>query len=372
MRPAQQPERRRREPAGDAERHRRAAVANVDRPTLLFWTYDPEVPSFRHRFRHLIPLLEARGWRCRVVQADRGRYFRRLLAHRAELRQASLLVLAKVRLGLGEAMLARRLARRLVFDFDDALFLRQPRRPGASPDRSWLRHRKFAVTCRACDLVLAGNDFLAAAARPWSRRVEVLPTPVHLDAYPELPPAARQDGAVVWIGRPENLVYLEPLRPVFARLAGQVPEFRLRVICSHFPDWPEVPIERVPWAGATEAEQLATAAVGIMPLSDDDWARGKCAFKLLQYMAAGLPTVASPVGENREVVMEAETGFLASDPDQWFRRLEELLASAGLRARLGAAGRERVRQRYARQVIAPRAVALLEAAALTAGDRDGG
>ncbi|MGH9381180.1 MAG: glycosyltransferase family 4 protein [Thermoanaerobaculia bacterium] len=364
MRPAPQSESRRREPARGA---------GQDRPTLLFWTYDPEVPSFRHRLRHLLPLLEARGWRCRVVQAARGRYFLRLLARRSELRQASLVVLAKVRLGLGEGVLARRLARRLVFDFDDALFLRRPRFPGAPPDRSWLRRRKFAATCRSCDLVMAGNDFLAAAARPWSRRVEVLPTPVDLEAYPELPPAVRRDGAVVWIGRPENLVYLEPLRAVFTRLAGRVPDFRLRVICSRFPDWPDVPIERIAWSAAAEAEQLATAAVGIMPLSDDDWARGKCAFKLLQYMAAGLPTVASPVGENSKVVVEAETGFLASDPDQWFRRLEELLASRGLRAHLGAAGRERVRQRYARQVIAPRVVALLEAtAAPTAGDRHGG
>lgn len=347
---------------GSVETSRPEAGA-VDRPTLLFWTYDPEVPSFRHRFRHLIPELEARGWRCRVVQASRGRFFLRLLAHRSELRKVSLLVLAKVRLGLGEGVLLRRLTRRVVFDFDDALFLRQPRRPGAAPDRSRLRRRKFAATCRVCDLVLAGNDFLAAAARPWSRRVEVLPTPVDLEAYPELPPTRRDRGAVVWIGRPENLVYLEPLRPAFVALARRVPDFRLRVICSRFPDWPDVPLDRIMWSAAGEAEQLATAAVGIMPLSDDDWARGKCAFKLLQYMAAGLPTVASPVGENREVVVEGETGFLASGPEAWSQRLAELLASPELRARLGAAGRERVRQNYARQVIAPRAVELLEQAA---------
>lgn len=339
-------------------------------PLVQFWTYDPDVPSFRHRLSHLIPRLAARGWRCRVVHATRGRHFLRLWARRRDLREASVVVLAKVRLGLGEGALLRRLARRTVFDFDDALFLRQPRCPGQPPDRSWLRRRKFAATCRACDLVLAGNDFLAAAARPWSRQVAVLPTPVELESYPETPPADRHGDTVVWIGRPENLVYLEPLRQVFADLARRVPTFRLRIVCSRFPDWPEVPLQRVAWSHETEVEQLATAGIGIMPLSDDDWARGKCAFKLLQYMAAGLPTVASPVGENTEVVTDGETGFLVSGPELWSRRLAELLAAPELRSALGAAGRERVRQRYDRRVIAPRAVGLIEnVAAPVPGER---
>lgn len=340
----------------------------VASPVIELWTYDPEVPSFRHRLHHLIPLLEARGWRCRIVRADRGRYFLRLWARRAALRETSLVILAKVRLGLGEGALLRRLASRTVFDFDDALFLRQPRRPGEPPNRSRLRRRKFAATCRVCDLVLAGNDFLAAAARPWSRRLEVLPTPVELERYPETPPADRHGDTVVWIGRPENLVYLEPLRPVFGDLARRVSGFRLRVVCSEFPDWPEVPLQRVPWSQETEVEQLATAGIGIMPLTDDDWARGKCAFKLLQYMAAGLPTVASPVGENREVVVDGETGFLAADEESWSQRLGELLAAPELRAAFGATGRRRVRERYDRRVIGPRAVELIEAAAAPVGE----
>lgn len=352
---------------------RQDASGARESPLLELWTYDSELPSFRHRWSHLIPRLEARGWRCRVVHAPRGRYFLRLRARRAELREASLVVLAKVRLGLGEGVLLRRWARRVAFDFDDALFLRRPRQAGQAPNRSRLRRRKFAATCRACDLVLAGNDFLAAAARPWSRRVEVLPTPVELESYPAAPPADRHGDTVVWIGLPENLAYLEPLRPVFADLARRVPAFRLRLVCSEFPDWPEIPLQRVRWSAATEVEQLATAGIGIMPLADDDWARGKCAFKLLQYMAAGLPTVASPVGENAEVVTDGETGFLASDPELWSRRLEDLLASPELRSTLGAAGRERVRRRYDRRVIAPRAVGLIEGAAVpTPGGRHGG
>ena len=338
-------------------------MGEARRGTVRFWSYDPSVPSFRHRLAHLVPELEARGWRCRVETAPRSRHLVRLVERRRELAESALVVLAKVRLGVGEGPLLRRLARRVAFDVDDAMFVRQPRRRGEAPDGSWLRRRKFAATCRACDLVIAGNGFLADAARPWSRRVEVVPTPVELDAYPELPPGERRGRTVVWIGRPENLVYLAPLRPVFAGLAGRFEDFRLRVICSEFPDWPEVPVERVAWAEAREGADVAAAGIGIMPLTDDDWSRGKCAFKLLQYMAAGLPTVASAVGENREVTVDGETGFLARGAEAWERRLAELLAAPELRARLGAAGRERVRERYDRRVVAPRAVALLEEAA---------
>jgi len=336
--------------------------------TILFWSYDPSVPSFRHRLAHLVPWLEARGWRCRVERAPRSRYVVRFVERRRELAETSLLVLAKVRLGVGERRLVRRLVRAVAFDVDDAMFVRQPRRPGEAPDTSWLRRRKFAATCRASDLVIAGNEFLAAAARPSARRVEVVPTPVELAAYPEVPPEARAARTVVWIGRPENLVYLAPLRPVFAGLAERFSGFRLRVVCSRFPDWPEVPVERVPWSAEREVVDVATAGAGIMPLSDDDWSRGKCAFKLLQYMAGGLPTVASAVGENREVTVEGETGFLVRGPEEWSRRLGELLAAPGLGARLGAAGRERVRRLYDRRVIAPRAAELLDGLAAEAAE----
>ncbi len=149
------------------------------------------------------------------------------------------------------------------------------------------------------------------------------------------------------------------IRPAFARLAMRVPDLRLRVICSAFPDWPEITIERVAWSSATEARELASAHVGIMPLSDDAWTRGKCAFKLLQYMAAGLPCVASPVGANAEAVVDGVTGFHASDVDQWVSRLGALLESPELRAQFGAAGLAHVQARYSMSAYRARYLELL-------------
>ena len=109
-------------------------------------------------------------------------------------------------------------------------------------------------------------------------------------------------------------MYLEMIRPALARLAARHPALSVRVICSAFPDWPEIRIERIPWSAATEAASLAAAHIGVMPLTDDEWSRGKCAFKLLQYMAAALPCVASPVGANTEAVVDGVTGFHARSP----------------------------------------------------------
>jgi glycosyltransferase involved in cell wall biosynthesis len=121
----------------------------------------------------------------------------------------------------------------------------------------------------------------------------------------------------------------------------------LRIICSRFPDWSEVCIERVEWSAAIEADSLATAHIGIMPLTDDEWARGKCAFKLLQYMAAALPSVASPVGANTEAVIDGVTGLHARTVDDWERHLDTLIVSPRLRAQLGASGLAHVESRYA-------------------------
>lgn len=335
-------------------------------PTALLWSYDPEAPSFRHRLRSALPALEAAGWRCRVDKLPHRRYVRRVVERRREIAAADLLVIAKVNLALGEGGLVRRWARRIVFDFDDAIWLRKPRRLGEAPHRSRVRERKFGDTCRRADLAVAGNGFLAAEAerQVGSRaartppRIEVVPTPVDVARYPASPPAGRRGRTLVWIGLPENLVYLEPVRPALARLAVRYPDLVLRVVSSEFPDWPEVPIERVPWSEAGEVDALATAGVGLMPLTDDEWSRGKCAFKLLQYMAAGLPCVASPVGANREAIADGESGLLAAGDEGWERALAALLDSPELRARMGEAGRERAERLYDRRVIAQRIVAL--------------
>ena len=315
-------------------------------PNVMLLGYGLDQPSYRHRMRSLIEPLRAAGWQVRPEQFPSGRYGIRTWERRALLRWADVTVLHQIKLSSIEARLFAAFSRRRIFDVDDAIYVRKPRRLGDLPDESAWRKKKFAATCRWVDAVAAGNDVLAGVAKPSAREVVVLPTSIDTALYqpshlgPEDPPT------IAWIGSPENLIYLDMIRPALARLSKRHPALKLRVICSAFPQWDDVQVERIPWSSATEAQSLAGAHIGVMPLTDDAWSRGKCAFKLLQYMAAALPCVASPVGANTEAVLNGVNGFHASDVDEWESSLEKLIISPQLRASFGAAGRRHVEQRY--------------------------
>jgi glycosyltransferase involved in cell wall biosynthesis len=336
-------------------------------PNAVLLGYDLEQPSFRHRMRSLIGTLEAAGWQVRPERFPSGRYGLRTWERRSLLREADVVVLHQIKLSAIEARLFAGFSRRRVFDVDDAIYVRKPRRLGEAADESPWRKRKFAATCRWVDVVAAGNDVLAGVARASARAIEILPTSIDTAAYQPTTATATDPPTIVWIGSPENLVYLEIIRPALARLTGRYPTLRLRVICSRFPDWREVNIERIAWSSATEAVSLASAHIGVMPLTDDAWARGKCAFKLLQYMAAALPCVASPVGANAEAVIDGLNGFHARTTEDWERSLELLIQSAELRARFGAAGLAHVESRYSMRTYQARYRELLTS--LAAGAR---
>src|SRR6202142_475824 len=316
-------------------------------PNIVLLGYDLDQPSFRHRMRSLVRPLESAGWTVRTERFPSRRYGLRTWERRALFRWADVVVLHQIKLSAIEARLFAAFSRRRVFDVDDAIYVRKARRLGEPADDSLWRRRKFAATCRAVDAVAAGNEVLADVARAATHAVEILPTSIDITAY-QLS-AAGIDGPVTiaWIGSPENLTYLEMIRPALGRLTVRHPELKLRVICSRFPNWPEINVERVPWSEATEAASLAAAQIGVMPPPADACSRGKCAFKLLQYMAASLPCVASPVGANSEAVIDGFNGFHATSLEEWERNLERLINSAQLRAQFGANGRRHVAERYA-------------------------
>jgi glycosyltransferase involved in cell wall biosynthesis len=312
----------------------------------LLVSYRPDQAAYRYRMGYLVPALEANGWEVRCEKFPSGRYGLRTWERRDLLRWASVAVFQTIKFSPPEALLLRRYARRCVFDLDDAIYVRRPRFVGGPVDHSRWRHYKFAATCRAMDAVVVGNSILAAAASPYSREVVILPTTLDPAGYHTNARIPGRPPTIVWVGNPENIAYLELVRSALERLSVRHPGLRLRVVSSAFPEWPNIPIERISWSRASEVEALATADIGIMPLTDDDWSRGKCAFKLLQYMAASLPCVASPVGANHQAIINGTTGFLAPSSADWETALDKLISDPALARAFGDAGRRHLDTGY--------------------------
>jgi glycosyltransferase involved in cell wall biosynthesis len=258
-------------------------------------------------------------------------------------RSADVVILQRRLLPAWQLYLLRRAARRLIFDFDDAVFLRDSY--AAKGLHSASRLRRFAAVAGVADLVVAGNTFLADQAARWAKpgRVRVIPTCVAPDRYPQAQHAAAGGGVqLVWVGSPSTLRGLEAIRPLLEQIGRCSPGLRLKIVCDRFLQLQHLPVIACRWSADTEATEIAAADIGISWVPDDLWSRGKCGLKVLQYMAAGLPVVANPVGVQAEMVRHGENGYLAATPEQWLEAISRLAENPLLRRRLGQAGRRQV------------------------------
>ncbi len=341
---------------------------------ILFLTQTSEMgPSSRYRVYQLVPLLRAQGIDCEISPAIDDLYYRRLYLNQG--RRASRLtafteawrkrradlehlhdfdvvyVQKGVFPGLYSGFESKISARKpLVFDFDDAIWL--PRQGGSLLLRTLHRERTVQDILRRAAAVVAGNEFLADYARRYTRNVTIVPSTVATDRYPQC--AGNQ--IVGWIGSSTTLPYLNQLAPVFREM-----NLKPRVIASGDPGKLGFASDFRQWRMETEMDELAQIGIGVAPLPDTPWERGKCGVKALQYMACGIPVVASPVGVHNQMIEDGKSGFLARSPADWKSRLTELIQDPQLRARLGNAGRETVRRNYDVRQAAARLAPVLQA-----------
>jgi glycosyltransferase involved in cell wall biosynthesis len=342
----------------------------------------------RFRISHYIPYLQANGFHVTVLPfytpeffrlvyqrghfASKAAAFSRLAVRRFrvlnELDRYDLVWLYREAIPIGPPVIERAIVRRgvpIVFDFDDAIFLRNVSE--ANRIVSFLKN-----TSRVAEIigfsrhVMAGNSFLGDYARRFSANVTIVPTTVDTTRF--RPRADRDtippDGPVVgWIGSPTTYHYVEEIAPLLKELALRH-RFTMKISGAGTPvHFDGVRVVDVPWSMANEVELFNACDVGVYPLEDDDWARGKCGFKAIQFMACGVPVVAAAVGVNREIIRDGENGFLASTPAEWSAKLERLLTDADLRRRFSIAGRQTIEQRYSLQGTAPVIAAILRNAA---------
>ncbi|HEY0367249.1 MAG TPA: glycosyltransferase family 4 protein [Pyrinomonadaceae bacterium] len=241
----------------------------------------------------------------------------------------------------------------MVFDFDDAIFVSY-----RSPSNGYLSYLKFAsktkTICRIASHVMVGNPYLADYARQVNDRVTVIPTTIDTEKY-SVPERRGKSGPPVigWTGSYSTVQHLDTMRGALKRLAEKE-SFRLRVIGTPAYECPPVDVEAMPWRAETELEDLSEIDIGMMPLPDDRWSKGKCGLKALQFMAIGIPTICSPVGVNTDIIQDDRNGFIAATEDEWVEKLTRLLRSAELRQRLGHAGRVTVEENYSAITQTPR------------------
>lgn len=241
---------------------------------------------------------------------------------------------------------------RYILDIDDAIFHNYDMSDNHLVE--YILGKKIDVAMRNSEIVIAGNEYLASRARQaGAPSIEIVPTVIDLDHYPaELPDQNGNTFVIGWIGSPSTSHYVEKLNDVFCRVADQR-QIEVRLIGSGDVSLPGVPYEVREWSEETEVDDLRDIDVGIMPLHDTPWTRGKCGFKLIQYMGTWKPVVASPVGVNSEIIQDGVHGYLADSKEEWVESLLDLCDNPNRRRMMGKHGRERVQNKYCFEVTAP-------------------
>ena len=308
---------------------------------VLVITTNLQQASYRLRMEALRPLLAERGFELDVQIRPK-----RWLARRAFLRSAGAyhaILLQRKLLDPADARLLRRHAARVFYDIDDAVMYHAHPVGRIS---HWRTRRRFEATARIVDQVVAGNEYLAAMFRQRGRNVTVLPTCVDPLHYRVKHHEAGDGIALVWIGSKSTLPYLREQLTAIEQAAERVAGLRLITIGDQSLGGAKLPVEHVAWSEDTEAEALVRGDIGIAPTPDDRWTRGKCGFKIIQYMAAGLPAIASPVGANAEIIRPNQTGLLATTSAEWTEAIVKLASDIALREAMGSAARERVEREF--------------------------
>lgn len=233
----------------------------------------------------------------------------------------------------------------IIYDFDDAIFLLHTTE--ANRRLGWLKFpRKTATICRLSAHVIVGNSYLGDYARRHNSHVTIIPTSVDTDHYrPQVRAQSTQRTIIGWTGSSTSQTYLEMFAPVLREIAARR-DVEFWVHSDRQPVLPGVPFVWRPWAPDTEVEEISKFDIGIMPMPNDEWARGKCAMKALLYMAMSIPAVCSAVGANCEVIAHGKNGLLAATAEDWIRELTTLISSMELRLKLGLAGRHTVESLY--------------------------
>lgn len=350
----------------------------------IFFTEGKTVPARRFRVEHFLSLLREQGVFCIELPSWPSKYFNFSFNSRLvsvvsfgflSIIKAFVRIFQIIIVPFADLVFIQRellpyniffleriiwlLNKNIVFDFDDSIFLYKDE-ISSSIGKYLTRKDTIAETIRMSREVICGNGYLAEYARKYNKNVTIIPTVLDTDKYvPKIQSARTENRFVIgWMGTSGNLKYLLSLKEVFREIRKAYPEVILRIVTEKFLFQEEfsdaIPTEFKKWSEKNEVSDLQGFDLGVMPLADNKWTKGKCGFKILQYMATGIPVVASAVGANNEIVQDGISGFLASNDAEWKEKILKIIGNDfDIVSSLFEKGRERVVSHYSIRAVFP-------------------
>jgi glycosyltransferase involved in cell wall biosynthesis len=301
---------------------------------LLVLTNNPERSSFRQRVVNYLDIFRANGVDCEVAKLPPNYLSRWKLFKLAA--KFDGVFLHKKCLNFLDAIVLRKYSRKIIYNFDDAVMYNDKK-----PDKQQLlRLASFRRTVKLADMIIVGSSYLAEQARRFNNNVKTLPIGLRVSDYQsENSPKSGNKVRLVWIGSKSTLHYLEEIKPALEKIGSHFDNVILRIICDNFFNLKNMQIEKYIWSEQTRGADLAECDIGLAPLHDNRFSRGKCSFKVLEYAAAGLPAVASPIGTNADYIQDKVTGLLATNAQEWVDRISWLIENPQLRKKMGQESR---------------------------------
>lgn len=323
---------------------------------IAFLVTRTDKPSARYRVLQFIPLLSRNGYRSDVIIIP-SNFWDRLKIFR-NMKNYDIVFLQKKLLSFFDWSILRKYSKKILYDFDDAVMFSDSNKGNF---KSRKRARYFKRVARNADMVICGNNYLKSFSLNENPRTYVIPTSIDMNRYTEKPSSYRSSDAIIlgWIGSSATLFYLERMKNVWDTIFELFPNTQLKIVADRFFECTKMPVIKKRWEYKEEVDDLLTFDIGLMPLTDDPWSRGKCGFKLLQYMAVGIPAVCSPVGFNKEIVSDGINGFFAESERSWIEKISMLIQNQGLRYEVGKKARAEVRDKFSVQVNGTKLIELL-------------
>lgn len=323
---------------------------------FLIQGWDLASTSSRYRVLQYLPYLKE--FRIDTKVSTFPNSFRQWIKLFSELRDYDILFIQRKRLWYWQIWYLKRSGIKIIYDFDDAIMLKSPVTGGG---RSFKRQWTFARMVRNSNLVIVGNQNLKLQVLPYNKNTVIIPTAIDLGRYTIKDYSKDKEKVTIgWIGSKSSVPFLKELTPAFDHLASRYKQIELKMICDDFFDCKKMPVTKKMWALKDENSDLQDIDIGLAPLPDHKWTKGKCATKLLQYLSIGIPVVCSPVGVHNEIIQEGVNGLFATSTQEWIEKINRLLLDKTLRKHMGLEGRKTVESAYSLKANVPKFIKAIQ------------